>query len=58
MALTKEHIAKSIQHNNGLTKRKSTKVVDTILEIIKSALAGGEDIKIYEARIRVVAPPP
>lgn len=48
MVLTKKQIAKSFQHNNGLTKRKSTEVVETVLETIKNTLAGGEDIKIKE----------
>ena len=46
MVLTKDQIAKSFQHNNGLTKRQSTKIVEIVLETIKAALAGGEDVNI------------
>ncbi len=46
MALTKSHLIDSIAEQNGFTKIKSTETVETILEIIKSTLASGEDVLI------------
>jgi integration host factor subunit alpha len=46
MTLTKSHIINAIAQQNGFTKKKSTETVETILEIIKSTLASGEDILI------------
>ncbi len=45
MALTKVDIAKRIS-KKGFTKRKSTEMVDTILDIVKSTLENGEDVLI------------
>ena len=42
--LTKARIVESIQEQNGFSKAKATDVVETLLEIIKSTLAGGEDV--------------
>ena len=44
MALTKADIAKNIQTELNLTRNKSFDCVETFLEIIKKALASGQDI--------------
>jgi integration host factor subunit alpha len=36
----------AIAEQNGFTKKQSTQTVETILEIIKSTLASGEDVLI------------
>ena len=46
MALTKVHIISAIAEQNGFTNKQSTETVETILEIIKSSLAAGEDVLI------------
>ena len=46
MALTKSQITDAIAKQNGFTKKQSTETVETILEIIKSTLASGEDVLI------------
>ena len=46
MALTKIQIVESIHNQIGLPKNKSTEIVETFLEIIKSTLASGEDVLI------------
>lgn len=43
MALTKNEIVGKI-NEMGFTKKKSTDVVESLLEIIKDALAQGEDV--------------
>jgi|GEM_PF-3491271 integration host factor subunit alpha len=44
--LTKMDIVSAVQAENGYTLIKSIDIVDTILEILKSTLASGEDILI------------
>lgn len=44
MALTKSDIVEKILDQTGLPKNKSTEIVETLLEIIKSSLESGEDI--------------
>ena len=44
MTLTKSPIIDTIAEQNGFTKKKSTETVETILELIKSTLASGEDV--------------
>jgi len=44
MTLTKDHLINSIAKENGFQKKRSIKVVETLLEIIKSKLASGEDV--------------
>jgi len=44
MALTKAKIIELIAEQNGFTKNKSTEVVETLIEIIKSTLASGDDV--------------
>jgi integration host factor subunit alpha len=46
MALTKIQIVESIHNQIGLPKNKSTEIVETLLEVIKSTLASGEDVLI------------
>jgi len=46
MTLTKAQIVESIHNKIGLTKNKSSEIVETCLEIIKSELASGEDVLI------------
>ena len=44
MTLTKFHLINAIAEQNGFSKKKSTETVETILELIKSELASGEDV--------------
>ena len=44
MALTKSQLIDTIAEINGFTKIKSTQTVETLLEIIKSTLASGDDV--------------
>jgi integration host factor subunit alpha len=46
MALTKAQIAEAIQDESGFTRKKSSELVETLLEIIKQTLANGEDVMI------------
>jgi integration host factor subunit alpha len=44
MALTKSNIISRIINESGLTDKRSTEAVESIIEIIKSTLESGEDI--------------
>jgi integration host factor subunit alpha len=46
MALTKIQIVESVQNQTGFTKNRSSELVETLLEIIKSTLTSGEDVLI------------
>ncbi|MGB6010430.1 MAG: integration host factor subunit alpha [Desulfobacterales bacterium] len=46
MTLTKIQIVESIHNETGLPKNKSTEIVGSLLEIIKKALASGEDVMV------------
>ena len=46
MTLTKSHLIEAIAKANGFTKKQSTETVETILELIKSTLASGDDVLI------------
>ena len=46
MTLTKAQIIEFIQNQTGFPRNKSSKTVETLLEIIKGALASGEDVLI------------
>jgi integration host factor subunit alpha len=46
MTLTKAHIVEAVAEQNGYTNKRSVEMVETLLEIIKSALESGEDIMI------------
>ena len=44
MTLTKAQIVETIQNQTGFTKIRSSEIVETLLEIIKSTLESGEDV--------------
>jgi integration host factor subunit alpha len=44
MTLTKAQIVESIHNQTGFPKNESSNIVETLLEIIKSTLASGEDV--------------
>ena len=46
MTLTKEAIAEAIQQSTGADFTQASRLVDATLEIIKTTLAGGEDVLI------------
>ena len=46
MTLTKSHLINAIAEQNGSTQKKSSETVETILELIKSELASGDDVLI------------
>ena len=46
MTLTKDDLVKTLVKENGFQKKRSIEVVETLLEIIKSRLASGEDVLI------------
>jgi len=46
MALTKAQLVDSIQKEVGLSRKKSSEMVQSLLDIIKQNLANGEDVLI------------
>jgi integration host factor subunit alpha len=44
--LTKSQVINAIAEQNGFTRKKSIETVETILELIKSTLASGDDVLI------------
>ena len=46
MTLTKAQMVESVQNQTGFQKTRSSEIVETLLEIIKSTLASGEDVLI------------
>lgn len=44
MALTKSDIIESIRNHCGLSKNKSTEVVESLIQTIKKTLESGEDV--------------
>jgi len=46
MSLTKVHIINSIQNQLNIPKNRSSEIVESLLEIIKSTLESGEDVLI------------
>ena len=44
MTLTKADIVEAVQSKLGLPKKQSTDIVESLLEIIKSTLEGGDDV--------------
>jgi integration host factor subunit alpha len=46
MTLTKIQAVESVQNQTGFSKNRSTEIIETLLEIIKSTLASGEDVMI------------
>ena len=46
MALTKVQLVESIHNQIDFTQKRSSEIVETLLEIIKSTLASGDDVLI------------
>jgi integration host factor subunit alpha len=46
MTLTKDHIAVSLQSRLGLSKPDSSRLLESLLSLIKRSLAGGDDVLI------------
>ena len=46
MTLTKEELVNAIAKANGYPRNRSVELVETLLELIKSKLAAGEDVLI------------
>ena len=46
MTLTKAHVVESVQNKLGLPKETSVDLVESLLEIVKGTLEGGEDVLI------------
>ena len=46
MALTKVQLVESIHNQIGFTQKRSSEIVETLLEIIKSTLASGDAVLI------------
>jgi len=46
MTLTKAHLIDSTYNQVGLSKTKSTQVVESLIELIKKTLESGEDVLI------------
>ncbi len=46
MTTTKAHLIDSVYNHSNLQKQKSILIVESLLEIIKSALTSGEDVLI------------
>jgi integration host factor subunit alpha len=46
MKLTKADIIETFRSKNGLTKKRSSELVESLIEIMKDALACGDDILI------------
>jgi integration host factor subunit alpha len=46
MTLTKDHIVSSLQSRLGVSKPESSDLLESVLELIKSSLAGGDDVLI------------
>jgi integration host factor subunit alpha len=44
MSLTKADIVEAVAEQNGYTNVRSVEVIETLLELIKSALESGEDV--------------
>jgi len=46
MSLTKDDIAKALARENGYQLNQSVELIESLLELIKSTLASGEDVLI------------
>ena len=46
MTLTKDHLIESIRKRLGISKSESSRIVESVLEIVKSSLSNGEDVLI------------
>jgi integration host factor subunit alpha len=46
MTLTKDHVIASVQRRSGFAKFESTRFLESVLELIKTSLASGDDVLI------------
>lgn len=46
MTLTKDHLVSALAEANGYPRNQAVELVETLLELIKSKLASGEDVLI------------
>ena len=46
MTLTKEHLISSIGNRLGISKFESSRIVESVLETVKTSLSKGEDVLI------------
>jgi len=46
MTLTKDHLISSIGNHLGISKSDSTRILESILETVKTSLSNGEDVLI------------
>ena len=46
MTLTKDHIISSVGNHIGVTKSESTRLVESVLETVKTSLSNGDDVLI------------
>ena len=46
MTLTKDHLIRSIGNRLGMTKFESTRLIESVLETVKTSLSNGEDVLI------------
>jgi len=46
VTLTKDHLISSIGNRLGMSKFESSRIVEAVLETVKSSLANGEDVLI------------
>ena len=46
MTLTKDHIISSIGNSLGITRYETTRLVESVLETVKTSLSNGEDVLI------------
>jgi integration host factor subunit alpha len=46
MTLTKDHIVGSLQSRLGFSRFESSRFLESVLELIKASLAGGDDVLI------------
>jgi integration host factor subunit alpha len=46
MTITKDHLVRSIENRLGLSKFESSRMVESVLETIKTSLSNGEDVLI------------
>ena len=44
MTLTKEHLISAVADANGYPRNQAVELVETLIELIKSKLASGEDV--------------
>lgn len=65
MALTKATLIDQMTDQLGFTRKQSTAVVELLLEIIKSALAAGDDVQVFsqpagedQRRVNIMEPSP